>query len=74
MPRNQDKRILRVTGEPGEWFVDLRAGFACADANTNGAQHGFGEDTKGAIRRTMKTVRPCACDECRRLVNAGLDE
>lgn len=74
MPRTQDRRILRITGQPGEWFVDLTAGYAYADADTEGAQHGFGEDTKAAVRRSMKAVRPCACAECRRLLAAGRAE
>jgi len=74
MPRTQDRRILRITGEPGEWFVDLTAGYAFRDAGTDLAQHGFGEDTKAAIRRAMKEVQPCTCGECRRLIAAGRAE
>lgn len=69
-----DRRILRVTGEPGEWFVDLRAGFAFRDANTAGAQHGFGEDTKADIRRSMAEVVRCRCGECSALLAAGRGE
>lgn len=71
---NQDRRILRITGEPGEWFVDLTAGYAVQDANTDAATHGFGDDTKAGIRRIMKTVEPCACKECRSLIAAGRAE
>lgn len=74
MPRTSDRRILRITGEPGDWFVDLIAGFAFLDAGTTAAQHGFGEDTKADVRRSMKSVRPCDCDECRRLLAAGRKE
>lgn len=66
MPRTLDRRIEEITGEPGEWFVYLKPGFAIHDANTSKAQHCFGEDSMGDIRRTMKIVTPCLCDECMR--------
>lgn len=68
MPRKPDRRIDEITGEPGEWFVYLKPGYAYADADTPNAQHCFGEDTKADIRRSMKSVKPCACAECKRLV------
>lgn len=74
MPRTLDRRILRITGQSGEWFVDLKAGFAFRDANTVNAQHGFGEDTKADIRRSMTTVTKCQCGECSTLLAAGRDE
>ena len=64
MPRTQDKRIELITGEPGEWFVYLKPGYALDRT------HCFGEDAKGDIRRTMTQVQPCNCDECRKLLTS----
>lgn len=61
MPRTTDRRIDQITGEPGEWFVYLKPGFALDGA------HCFGEDVKADIRRSMTRVKPCACSECRAL-------
>ena len=63
-----DRRILRLTGHFGEWFVDLKAGYQLDGA------HGFGEDTKGDVRRTMTSVKPCSCKECSALLSTGRDE
>lgn len=60
-----DGRIEEITGGPGEWFVYLKAGYAYSDANSDSAAHCFGDDTKAAIRKSMKLVRPCACSACR---------
>ncbi len=58
----RDPRIDEIRHEgPGEWFVYLTPGW-CIDPLS--PQHCFGEDTRGAIRGTMKTVRPCECVEC----------
>lgn len=41
MPRTLDRRIEHLDGEPGEWVVTLRAGYAYQDANSNNACHVF---------------------------------
>lgn len=67
MPRTLDRRIDEIDGHTGEWFVYLKPGYAVLDASTPRAQHCFGEDTKADIRRRMRLVVPCECDECIRL-------
>lgn len=72
MPRNLDSRIDEIIGEPGDWFVDLKPGWAFRDANGPNPQHCFGEDTKAAIRKSMKQVVACRCAECAAgIVEAG---
>ncbi|MGI4851472.1 MAG: hypothetical protein ACRYGR_05975 [Janthinobacterium lividum] len=66
MARGLDHRIVRISGWAGEWFVDLKAGFSL-----DGEQHGFGEETKKDIRRTMALVKPCDCDRCRSSLAEG---
>lgn len=57
-----DKRIDEIetvedlTGT--SFFVYLKPGWRLEDA------HCFGEDTKRAIRDTMKRVKPCDCESC----------
>lgn len=41
------------------YMVHLKDGFRLDDAHT------FGEDTKAAIRKTMRSVKPCDCELCR---------
>lgn len=67
MPRNLDRRIEELSDERSMgngWFVYLRPGFAYADANMPNAQHCFGADTMGDVRRYMKDVQPCRCADC----------
>ena len=55
----RDPRIEEITHEADrEWFVYLVPGWQLDGA------HCFGEDRRGAIRETMKRVRPCQCAEC----------
>lgn len=71
MPRNLDRRIEEISDERAignGWFVYLKPGFAYADADTPSAQHCFGEDTKADVRKSMKMVTPCRCDECTKLL------
>jgi len=59
----KDIRIDEIRHEgPGEWFVYLRPGWRMEE------QHCFGEDTRAAVRETMKRVVPCECDECQALM------
>ncbi len=62
----KDPRIDEIRQEgDGEWFVYLTPGW-CIDPLA--PQHCFGEDTRAAIRQTMKTVRPCECIECQAMM------
>jgi len=55
----QDIRIDAILNEgPGEWFVYLRPGWQMDGA------HCFGEDTRAAVRETMKRVTACDCTDC----------
>ena len=61
--RRRDPRIDEVRHEgSGEWFVYLVPGW-CLDPGPN-PQHCFGEDTRSAVRETMKRIVPCECVEC----------
>lgn len=58
-----DKRIDEVCDERaagGDFFVYLKSGFSFTDP----PQHCFGAIDKAEIRRTMKRVRACRCDDC----------
>lgn len=54
-----DKRIEQIEQEP-DIFVHLKSGWQYEGA------HCFGEDSMADVRETMKMVKPCDCDECKR--------
>jgi hypothetical protein len=59
--------ILAIQDERGSGngcFVYLNPGWAINDANTNSAQHDFGEDTRAAALRTARNAKQCACAQC----------
>lgn len=64
--RSPGKAIVAeiIREDDGTFFVELKPGWAYADANTEGAQHCFGEDTRAAIARSLRSVKPCACHLC----------
>lgn len=53
-----DKRIEILEREP-DIFVTLKRGWQYDGA------HCFGEDNMRDVRRTMRLVKPCNCDECK---------
>ena len=53
-----DPRIEVLERQP-DIFVTLRPGWQYDGA------HCFGEYTMRDVRRTMKLVKPCDCDECK---------
>jgi hypothetical protein len=49
-------------------FVYLKKGFRLGSdfsQDGNGCQHCFGEDSMADVRKTLKEVVPCACDQCK---------
>ena len=43
------------------WWVELKKGFAYCEPGC----HCFAEDTKSDVRRSLKSVVSCDCDECK---------
>ena len=59
-----DPRIDEICderGEGGDFFVHLKVGYALSSP----PQHCFGARTKNDIRREMKSVYECDCEDCR---------
>jgi hypothetical protein len=54
-----DRRIEMLEREP-DIFVSLKPGWRLEDA------HCFGEDTMAGVRETMKRVRKCKCEDCKK--------
>lgn len=60
-----DKRIDEIRDERdsgGDFFVYLKDGYSLSDP----PQHCFGAVNRKEIRETMKDVKPCKCEECRK--------
>ena len=56
----RDRRIETLETDP-DIFVTLKPGWRFEDA------HCFGEYSLRDVRESMKRVKPCDCQECRRL-------
>ena len=56
----RDKRIMHLELEP-DIFVTLKTGYQYDGA------HCFGEDSISDVRKTMKDVTTCDCDDCKRI-------
>jgi hypothetical protein len=52
-----DRRIETYETDP-DIFITLKPGWQYDGA------HCFGEDTHADVKRTMKRVKPCHCNEC----------
>ena len=50
--------ILDERSSGNGWFVYLAPGYQYDGA------HCFGEDTRPAVYKTLKSVKPCDCAEC----------
>src|SRR4051812_37301728 len=63
-PKLRDVIEHEYRDSDGSW-IDLRAGWQNGDAP---GRHAIVEDAKKAARAKVDMVKPCACDECRRLL------
>lgn len=64
-----DKRIEEIRDEResgGDFFVYLKPGWALSSP----PQHCFGARTKADIRKELRSVYRCECDECKQLAAA----
>jgi hypothetical protein len=63
----QHKYVDELETDP-DIFVNLKKGYKLgADFSQDGrsCQHCFGEDSMADVRRTLKDVTPCSCDQCK---------
>jgi hypothetical protein len=66
MPRLKRADIVQNEYRDSDGFwIFLRPGFQNGD---DPGTHGIVEDTKSAARAKLALVKPCECDECKRLL------
>lgn len=64
-----DRRVDEIRDERssgGDFFVYLKPGFAISQP----PQHCFGARNEAEIKKTLKVVYPCNCDDCAALAKA----
>lgn len=64
----RDPRVAKLYSEGDgwggqTWWVELRPGFVTTDG-----PHGIHENTLTECRAMLRSVRPCACEDCNRVV------
>ncbi len=55
-----DDRIHYIDGSPGDWMVYLKDGFRDGPYGV----HGFHLEDKRSLRKRMRDVQTCYCDDC----------